>query len=125
MCLARHARQRARAAPGPRATAPARPLNNEGRHDQSSGEASGPATERVGKHASTDRPDNQDRPGEAARPEPRPRRPLPPDDRLTTILPPVVDDRAPRRRDPLEEVKAALDGPASTPTPRDAIDEVK
>lgn len=44
---------------------------------------------------------------------------------MTTILPPVVDDRVPRRSDPIDEVKAALDGAASTSQPRDAIEEVK
>ena len=48
-----------------------------------------------------------------ARPRPGQRRQVPPDDRLTTILPPVIDDRSPRRRaTPIDEVKAALDGPA-------------
>ena len=78
-------------------------------------------------HTSNDRPDNPDRrdpDGSGARPGPR-RRQVPPDDRMTTILPPVVDDRSPRRPDPIEEVKAALDAPASTPLERDALDEVK
>lgn len=45
---------------------------------------------------------------------------------MTTILPPVVDDRFPRRADPrVEEVKAALDGPPSAPVQRDALEEVK
>jgi len=44
---------------------------------------------------------------------------------LTTILPPVVDDRSPRRSDPIDEVKAALDAPPSKPLQRDALDEVK
>ncbi|HUH70390.1 MAG TPA: transglycosylase domain-containing protein [Mycobacterium sp.] len=72
-------------------------MNNEAHHDQSSSEASGPSR----------------------------RRQVPPDDRLTTILPPVIDDRSPRRPDPIEEVKAALDGPPSMPLQRDAIEEVK
>jgi len=44
---------------------------------------------------------------------------------LTTVLPPVVDDRSPRRPDPIEEVKAALDGPPSTAEQQDSIEEVK
>ena len=58
----------------------------------------------VGKHGTGERPRDRDRstPGQ--------RRQVPPDDRLTTILPPVVDDRSPRRPDPIDEVKAALDG---------------
>ncbi|MBI2696707.1 transglycosylase domain-containing protein [Mycobacterium nebraskense] len=94
-------------------------MNNDGRHNQSSSDADGPATERVGKHGSGERPrDAPSAPGQ--------RRGVPPDDRLTTILPPVVDDRSPRRSDPsIEEVKAALGGPPSTPLQRDALDEVK
>jgi membrane peptidoglycan carboxypeptidase len=44
---------------------------------------------------------------------------------LTTVLPPVVDDRSPRRSDPIDEVKAALDAPATGPVQRDPLDEVK
>ncbi|MES3666871.1 penicillin-binding protein, partial [Mycobacterium intracellulare] len=73
--------------------------------------------------------DNDDRPQDPGqRNAPRPsnrRRQGPPDDRLTTILPAVRDDRAPRRSDPIDEVKAALAGPPSAPLRRDAIDEVK
>src|SRR5262249_30242861 len=60
-----------------------------------------------------------------AGPRPGHRRHVPPDDRLTTILPPVVDDRSPRWPDPIEEVKAALDSPPSAPLQRDALEEVK
>ena len=45
------------AARGRRATAPARPVNNEGRHDQSRRDANGSATERVGKHARPTEPE--------------------------------------------------------------------
>ncbi|MGB8386269.1 transglycosylase domain-containing protein [Mycobacterium sp.] len=76
----------------------------------------------MGKQESADHPDAK-RPGTPGGPGPR--RQVPPDDRLTTILPPVVDDRSIRGADPIDEVKAALDGPPSTPLPRDAIDEVK
>lgn len=82
----------------------------------------------MGKHASTDRQDNPDGADPARRdppPAPGRRRPVPPDDRLTTILPPVVDDRAPRRADPIQEVKAALDRPASAPLQSDPLEEVK
>lgn len=100
-------------------------MSNEGRHDQSPGDLNESATERVGKHASTDGPadsdpDRRDAPQASGR-----RRPVPPDDRLTTILPPVVDDRAPRRADPIQEVKAALDRPASAPLQSDPLEEVK
>lgn len=55
---------------------------------------------------------------------------MPPDDRLTTILPPVVDERSQRLRDPIEAVKAALDGtPPPSPPPRrpsrDPVEQVK
>ena len=89
-------------------------MNNEGRHDQSPNDQSGSATERMGEHANADRPDNPDRPDDGARPGPGHRRQIRPDDRMTTILPPVVDDRSARRSDPIDEVKAALDGPVAT-----------
>ncbi|WP_197515620.1 transglycosylase domain-containing protein [Mycobacterium sp. E1747] len=94
-------------------------MSNDGPHDQSSDNASGPATERVGKHGREQRPRD-------APPARSQRRGVAPDDRMTTILPPVVDDRFPRRADPrVEEVKAALDGPPSAPVQRDALEEVK
>ncbi len=48
-----------------------------------------------------------------------PRRQVPPDDRLTTLIEPVRDDTAPLPRDPIDLVKAALDGtpPAKPPPP--------
>jgi len=77
-------------------------------------------------HTGSNVPDDPDRPQpDSARPGSNRRRQVPPDDRMTTILPPVVDDRSPRRPDPIEEVKAALDGPPSTPLERDALNEVK
>jgi membrane peptidoglycan carboxypeptidase len=97
--------------------------NSEGRQDKSSSDASGSETERAGKHAipgGPPAPERQD-PGTAS----GQRRHVPPDDRLTTVLPPVADDRSPRRPDPIEEVKAALDGSVSTPVPQDSIEEVK
>lgn len=57
------------------------------------------------------------------RPQPDSRtRPLPPDDRHTSILPPVREARPPHLRDPVDVVKAALDGtparkPPSPPPP--------
>lgn len=95
-------------------------MNDEGRHEQSSTGSDGSETERFGKHANTDGP------GDPGRPAPG-RRPVPPDDRLTAILPPVTDDRSPRRSDPIDEVKAALDNPPSTPlqAERDQLAEVK
>jgi len=77
-------------------------------------------------HTGSNGPDDPDRSQpDSARPGSNRRRQVPPDDRMTTILPPVVDDRSPRRPDPIEEVKAALDGPPSTPLERDALNEVK
>ena len=49
---------------------------------------------------------------------PEPTRPTPPDDRLTTVIPPVRDDIAPVPRDPIEAVKAALDSPPAPPLKR-------
>ncbi|MBS1696145.1 MAG: penicillin-binding protein [Actinobacteria bacterium] len=46
---------------------------------------------------------------------------MPADDRLTTVLPPVRSDVAPHLRDPIDAVKAALDGtppPKPPPPPR-------
>lgn len=42
-------------------------------------------------------------------------RPVPPDDRNTSVLPPVRDQPPPHLRDPIDAVKAALDG---TPAPK-------
>jgi membrane peptidoglycan carboxypeptidase len=47
----------------------------------------------------------------------RQRSAVPPDDRLTTILPPVRDDTSRQLRDPIEAVKAALDGRPRTRAP--------
>lgn len=77
----------------------------------------------MSKQPNADRSDDSDRP--AHRADAGTRRRVPPDDRQTMILPPVVDDRSPRRSDPIDEVRAALDGPGSRPAPRDAIEEVK
>jgi len=76
----------------------------------------------VGKKKIPDPPDSD---SAGAAPAPHRRRQVPPDDRLTTVLPPVVDDPSSRRSDPIDEVKAALDSPATGPVQRDAIVEVK
>src|ERR1700729_3239422 len=116
MCSARHARPPragSRAAPGRRATAPARPVNNEGQQDQSaadnpngSGADAGPTPSSVSPRRTSQRPA------------------VPPDDRLTTILPPVRDEAPNRFRDPIEAVKAALDGRPSSRSAdsRDSLD---
>ncbi|WP_420714582.1 transglycosylase domain-containing protein [Mycobacterium sp. Aquia_213] len=96
-------------------------MNNEGRHDQSPDDPSRSATERMSKEPNADRPDDSNRP--AHRADAGTRRRVPPDDRQTTILPAVVDDRSPLRSDPIDEVKAALGG--SSTKPRDALEEVK
>lgn len=76
---------------------PAWPLNNDGHRDQSPRNVSGPATERVGERPSSDQPGQ--------------RRQVPLDDRMTAIIPSATDERSAGRVDPLEAVKAALDGP--------------
>jgi membrane peptidoglycan carboxypeptidase len=82
-------------------------VNNGDREDRPATDVpTGPATGGVSKPG-----DEGSGPGTGpASGSPGPRRPVPPDDRLTTILPPVIDDRATRLQDPIEEVKAALDG---------------
>jgi membrane peptidoglycan carboxypeptidase len=71
-------------------------VNNEGQQDQSA----------------ADNPNGLGVEGGSKQPRQRP--PVPPDDRLTTILPPVQDDSSNRFRDPIETVKAALDGRPSS-----------
>jgi membrane peptidoglycan carboxypeptidase len=83
-------------------------VNSGERPDQSSDDPKGPPAERAGKHATSD--DDAE-----ARPRSGVRREVPPDDRLTSIIPAVTDDRPPRHADPIEEVKAALDRPEATP----------
>jgi membrane peptidoglycan carboxypeptidase len=72
-------------------------VNNEGQED----------------HSATDTPNGAGADGGQSSDSPhRPRPsapPVPPDDRLTTILPPVKDDTTRPLRDPIEAVKAALD----------------
>ncbi|OYN75437.1 transglycosylase domain-containing protein [Mycolicibacterium sphagni] len=53
--------------------------------------------------------------GSPGPPRTAPRRQVPPDDRLTSIIEPVRDDTTPLLRDPIDVVKAALDG---TPPPK-------
>jgi membrane peptidoglycan carboxypeptidase len=91
-------------------------VNNEGQQDHSATETPDGAgadgglkrssAEIGGDHGST-----SDSPRRPLRSGP----PVPPDDRLTTILPPVRDDTTRPLRDPIEAVKAALD---ARPTPR-------
>ena len=107
-------------------------MNSEGPHDQSSSDETGTPTERVAKHANPGRSSDADRGDRSGGPGSSRRRPAPPDDRLTTVLPAVTDDRFPGRGDPIEAVKAALDGSAapsgplrSEASPRAPIDEVK
>ncbi len=87
-----------------------RPVNSEGRHNRSASDVPrGRAADGVDERETveTERPTIETR-----RPAP-PRRPvIPPDDRRTAIIPPVRDDRP--LRDPIDAVKAALDG---TPPP--------
>ena len=77
-------------------------MNNEGQQDHSAaGTPNGAGADGGPKQASG---------------SPRPRSAVPPDDRLTTILPPVRDDAPNHLRDPIEAVKAALDGRPSSRT---------
>ncbi|MEI7717691.1 MAG: transglycosylase domain-containing protein, partial [Mycobacterium sp.] len=50
---------------------------------------------------------------------------VPPDDRMTAVLPAAVDDQSPERTDPTDADKSASDSPATGPLDRDAIEEVK
>src|SRR5262245_60172232 len=118
MCLARSGRRRARVRHGPRAMARGRRVNSEGRDNRSASDVrGGRAADGVDdrKTVETERPTVQtERPTvQTERPAP-PRRPaIPPDDRRTAVIPPVRDDTRPLR-DPIDVVKAALDG---TPPP--------
>ncbi|WP_442791806.1 transglycosylase domain-containing protein [Mycolicibacterium sp. ND9-15] len=89
-------------------------MNSEGRHDPSANDVrSGREADGVSAR--------QPEPADAAqhRPPANPaRRPMPPDDRHTSVLPPVREARPPHLRDPVDVVKAALDGtPAPKPPP--------
>jgi membrane peptidoglycan carboxypeptidase len=88
----------------------ARPVNSEGRHNRSASDVHrGPAADGVGARPARET---------GARADGGPRRPrpggVPPDDRLTAVIPRVREDTRPLR-DPIEAVKAALDG---TPPPQ-------
>src|ERR1700739_3348633 len=99
MCSARRAHPRAH---GRSATARARPVNNEGQQDHpAAGTPNGAGADGGPKQASG---------------SPRPRARVPPDARWTTTLPPVRDDAPNHLRDPIEAVKAALDGRPSSRT---------
>src|SRR5215207_662387 len=131
MCSARFHLRRSRAAPERRAVVRARPVNSEGRHDRSASDArKGQAAERGGAPTpgSPSGPppwDRSPRPGQgsARRPGPpdgprrRPRSGAPSDDGMTAVLP-VVRAGAPPTRDPIDAVKAALDGTPPPPPPR-------
>jgi membrane peptidoglycan carboxypeptidase len=79
----------------------ARPVNSEGRQNRSASDVPrGLTADGVGT-----RPPRQRAPG------------VPPDDRLTTIIPSVREDTRPLR-DPIEAVKAALDGTPPPPPPQ-------
>jgi membrane peptidoglycan carboxypeptidase len=89
------------------------PVNSEGRHHRSASDVrSGPAAD-IGA-----RP-----PGASGRPQ-HARRPVPHDDGRTAALP-ALGNTAPPLRDPVEAVKAALDGTPPPPPPRDPIEVVK
>jgi len=80
-------------------------VNNEGQQD----------------HSAADTPNGAGADGGSSQTpgSPRPRSAVPPDDRLTTILPPVRDDAPNHLRDPIEAVKEALGSrPASRTSER-------
>ncbi|WP_197382712.1 transglycosylase domain-containing protein [Mycolicibacterium mengxianglii] len=90
-------------------------MNNPGRQDRSASEIQrGPAADRA--HARPD-PDKTARLPIQGEPKPRQsnRGAVPPDLRPTSVIPPVRETVDPRLRDPIDVVKAALDG---TPPPR-------
>jgi membrane peptidoglycan carboxypeptidase len=95
-------------------------VNNEGHQDRSArhdpyGAGAGGRPKRS---SAPNRGDPRQTPG--ARPGPVKRPGVPPDDRLTRILPPVRDDNS----DAIEVVKAALDGrpPTRSSAPRDSVE---
>ncbi|HJT91973.1 MAG TPA: penicillin-binding protein, partial [Mycobacterium sp.] len=99
----------------------ARPVNSEGRHDRSASDVRrGPAADGVGPRPQP-RSDGPARPdGGRHRPPasdaPRHRPPgASPDDRLTAVIPVVRNAPPAHLRDPIDVVKAALDG---TPAPK-------
>ncbi len=80
-------------------------MNSEGRHDRSSDEVRGG---RAADGGGSPRP-------QGAPPSKHSRAAVPPDDRETAELPPVRENAGPPLRDPIDVVKAALDG---TPPPK-------
>src|ERR1700759_4746050 len=87
-----------------------RPVNSEGRHNRSASDVPrGRAADGVDEHETVE----TERPTIETQRRVPPRRPvIPPDDQRTAIIPSVRDDRP--LRDPIDAVKAALDG---TPPP--------
>ena len=97
-------------------------MNNEGQQDHSATETpNGSGADGGPNHSSTG---NRGAQGPTSGAPPRQRPSVPPDDRLTTILPPVRDDTSRPLRDPIEAVKAALDSrpPTRASEPRDALE---
>ena len=105
----------------------ARPVNSEGRHDRSDNDVRKAADSVGARHRQPARPPGRPH-GEADGVIRRPATPdgprhsraaVPPDDALTSVLPAVRDNIQPHLRDPIEAVKAALDGtPPPKPPPR-------
>lgn len=108
-----------RGAPRRRAVVRARPVNSEGRRDRSVNDVrKGHGADGVSEPEAR-RPDGagRHRPPQDA-PSADRTRPVAPDDRHTSVLPPVRDQPPPHLRDPIDVVKAALDGtPAPKPAP--------
>ena len=91
-------------------------MNSNGRHHRSLGGPHRPATEFTAKHLSGDESGVPPKLGQ--------HHPTPPDDRMTTIIP-AVDDGPKSPSDPIEAVRAALDGPPTTRLDRDPLEQVK
>ncbi|MGU3653007.1 transglycosylase domain-containing protein [Mycolicibacterium sp. A43C] len=92
-------------------------MNSEGRHSNPTGGADSGRPVGAGRPPNPTPPDARRQP-----PEPQPARPRAgsgiPDDRKTALIPPVRADVAPHLRDPIDVVKAALDGaPPRKPPP--------
>ncbi len=90
-------------------------MNNEGQQDHSAnGTPDGAGADGGPKHPSAEDGGRQGSTSDSPRRPAFQRPSVPPDDRLTTILPPVKDDGTGPLRDPIEAVKAAL-GERSAP----------
>lgn len=94
-------------------------MNSEGSQDRSATDVpNGSAADGVAKRGSNPERPRDDSNARLAAERLGQRRPLRSDDRLTAFIESVTDDTSPRLRDPIEAVKAALDGPPPSEPPR-------